>query len=275
MIEKELNPEHLVVQLIVRNKKGKRYVGTGCPINSQLILTSKHVVVIENQDKDAGINLVWQQNTEDETQHLEINDENVVLIPDHDIALLTCKTPLKDNQQIDLARSFPLNKDLYSCFGFPLALMDGEDIEVCPPHGTIDGGSQGKSLKLNSGLTMDESKDWSGLSGSPVIHDKTKCVVGVVSDKFKKVNELLDAVSIPYLLQHVPAFKEVYEKHTPEELKQEDKKALADELNAQLRGIFDKKNILPEQLHKYLPTGMHISSDQVIQSLSSTSTTLK
>lgn len=196
--------ERFIARIYVWNQQAELFVGTGYPLQAGVLLTALHVVKIDAQDADKGILVKWP--------YCDQPDEKLTLdrvhacASGHDIALLHCLTPLADVRFYPkLAQRFPKPDDAYQCRGFPLAGQDDDGHDALPVPGKVVGGCETAQLELLATTPIKVEEDWAGLSGAPVfIND---CLSAVITIKYSTVEQFLYAVSIPYLLAHIPTFR--------------------------------------------------------------------
>lgn len=179
-------------------------IGTGCAVGDGLILTARHVVAPPNRNHAHPIRIRWYNQRQDGDPlsawiALEEDDKAIRWIGEGelDAALLVCPRhgALREMRGYRVAVACPAGNVDWESRGFPKASVVGEE----SGHGDFIGkvmsmGQDDPLFSLASELRAGDAwKDWSGVSGMPVLVDET--IVGIVKsvpDKFG--NQMLNAV---------------------------------------------------------------------------------
>jgi len=162
---KKLQIEKRLQQCTVRLKVSGGH-GTGFFVASGLILTCAHVV------KGAGdkpVEVFWQA----QNQHCKASIERLLEEPYLDLALLKLNAEIQSHPYIDFDESAPELGDRLFSYGYPQDYPDGDSV-------TFE--YEGESFKGNSPLYKIKAGHVNyGLSGSPLLNQRTGKVCGIVN----------------------------------------------------------------------------------------------
>ena len=242
-----MNP-NLVAKIQAPDTKGKSSIGTGYPISHEWVITARHVVDFSDKSS-APIMLEWPT--------LQPVTVTGVELLDNDIALLRCDVPAElGNIVFSPAVKFPTERVGWKSAGYP-------DVNECKWFDAtgIFGADSGKALIA---LTLDDTArkdEWGDMSGAPVFSGDKFCAVIVTHDQ--RMGKRLNAVSIPWLLKHDPAFRQLLEP-----VKQAAIHALTIKLHHRLRQeierIFHYRNIPLDKLREALQQPADASLQEIV-----------
>jgi len=174
----------LIVRISVPVLGGEYEIGTGYPVGTDLILTSRHVVQPEKRDSSRLIKVFWQcGHDRAEPEAVDLDPQVIVWLGTDsiDAALVRCPRP----EGADRGWGFFANDHVpigaaWSGAGFATAAKVDEVRRREPFAGTVVGPGDPRDMSLVlSATTYPKATDgWSGASGMPVFVDSR--IVGVL-----------------------------------------------------------------------------------------------
>ena len=169
--------------------------GTGFFVAPGLILTCTHVV------ESVGMNpirIFWKETEQTYTAYIE----RLIANPDIDLALLKLTEEIPKHPCVYFDQSTPRLDDRLYSFGYPETYPDGDSVTF---------GYEGESFKGNAPLhKLKQGQADYGLSGSPLLNQRTKGVCGIVNISRSTSSDLgARAVSTSVIISEFPKLKEL------------------------------------------------------------------
>lgn len=205
----------LIAQVWAPKNNGKNAIGTAYPIGKDLLLTARHVVVFVERAIDQPIRIVWEDLkdplTGQKPYSIEVSQNDIVFDGgnDYDVVLIKCSVPSKAYiSPWMLSERHPVAGDRWHSWGYAFVGKEDGQWKKIPAMGEVFPPNQCSAvLHLESKGDAKEKEGWQGVSGAPVFI--AYHLIAVLTETPKDLNERLKAVSIPYLLQQVSAFKDL------------------------------------------------------------------
>lgn len=203
----------LIAKILAPTLTNTNAIGTGYPISKDLVITARHVVDFDTRDISKPIEIVWTDITISEntsqSYSVKVKQEHIAFFDGYDVALIKCQAPPQAHiSPLILSERHPIDAERWKSMGYAkvgkhyemrnkVAAMG----EIFPPDICC------AILDLESKGDAKEKVGWKGISGAPVFRGHT--LIAVLIETPENMNERLKAVSIPYLLKHVPEFREM------------------------------------------------------------------
>ena len=184
-------------------------IGTGYPVDQNLILTCRHVLFPEKGDSTRPIKVFWRRSGPAEGyEPIDLSDDAITWVGEGalDAALIKCSRPDTAIQGIGLLSGDSVQVHAkWSSTGFASAAR----IDGChnsePFAGTVNGSGDGY-LSLSSTSHPNLVDDWGGVSGMPVFVDYRIAAI-VIRGLRDLAPNALHAIPVQLLLKN-PGFRE-------------------------------------------------------------------
>lgn len=164
--------------------------GTGFFVSPMLILTCAHVVEALDQKK---ISIFWKESQ----QHYTAQVVRLIADPKIDLAILRLNIEKLDHPCVYFDKLAPKLNDRLYCFGYPRGYPDGDSATFEYEGESFKGSSQLHKLK--------EGQADYGLSGSPLLNQRTQSVCGIVNISRSTSSDLgARAVATSAILSEIP-----------------------------------------------------------------------
>ncbi|MEI6706077.1 MAG: hypothetical protein WCK96_02960 [Methylococcales bacterium] len=204
----------LIAKVLVPKTNGKNAIGTAYPISKNLIITARHVVDFPDRDVSNPISIIWTDilDSNKKPYSVEVSQLNILFNggKTYDIVLIRCDIPIQVHSSLPISiGQHPAEYEKWKSMGYPHIgkEADGSRHKVSAMGEIFPPDTSSPILDLESKGDAKEKEGWQGISGAPVFVGNT--LIAVITHTPNDINERLRAISIAYLLQHEPAFKEL------------------------------------------------------------------
>ncbi len=204
----------LIAKVLVPKTNGKNAIGTAYPISKNLIITARHVVDFPDRDVSNPISIIWTDilDSNKKPHSVEVSQLNILFNggKTYDIVLIRCDTPIQVHSSLPISiGQHPAEYEKWKSMGYPHIgkETDGSRHKVSAMGEIFPPDTSSPILDLTSKGDAKEKEGWQGISGAPVFVGNT--LIAVITHTPNDINERIRAISIAYLLQHEPAFKDV------------------------------------------------------------------